>query len=422
MLQNGKSNGSDHANGHANGRTNRSILPVVIAGAGPVGCAIALYLARQDIPVILLEAGKDLPEDLRASTFHPPTLDLLDQLELTEKLIPQGLLVHDYQYRDRRTNEIAKFDFTALKGETNHPYRLQCEQFKMTRTVVELLKDYPHAEVHFNTKVKGYRRTGDVVRVLCFKDSEEVHIEGSYLIGTDGADSIVRQSSGIKFEGLTYPERFLVVSTKYPFEDFFEDLSYVNYVSDPNEWCVILKTLDLWRVLIPTDPEAHPDELLSDAFIEQRLQRLAPKDDPYKIAHRTLYRVHQRVAETYRPERNILLAGDAAHINNPLGGMGMNGGLHDAFNLAEKLTQIIKFGGDEDALLDLYDRQRRGICVDFIQKHTLKNKALMEATDVDVQTARQKEFMKASCDPVLKKAFLLRTSMINCLKDSYEIA
>ena len=157
MLQNGKSNGNGHANGHANGRTNRSILPVVIAGAGPVGCAIALYLARQDIPVILLEAGEDLPEDLRASTFHPPTLDLLDQLELTEKLIPQGLLVHDYQYRDRRTNEIAKFDFTALKGETNHPYRLQCEQFKMTRTVVELLKDYPHAEVHFNTKVKGYR-------------------------------------------------------------------------------------------------------------------------------------------------------------------------------------------------------------------------------------------------------------------------
>ena len=151
------------------------------------------------------------------------------------------------------------------------------------------------------------------------------------------------------------------------------------------------------------------------------MQRLAPKEEPYKIAHRTLYRVHQRVAETYRPERNVLLAGDAAHINNPLGGMGMNGGLHDAFNLAEKLTEIIKFEGDQDALLDLYDRQRRGICVEFIQKHTLKNKALMEATDVDVQTARQREFMKASVDPVLKKAFLLRTSMIDCLKDSYEI-
>jgi 3-(3-hydroxy-phenyl)propionate hydroxylase len=247
-------------------------------------------------------------------------------------------------------------------------------------------------------------------------------MEGSYLIGTDGANSVVRQSSGLKFEGLTYPERFLVVSTTYPFEDFFEDLSFVNYVSDPDEWCVLLKTLSLWRVLIPTDPAATPDELLSDSFIEERLQRLAPKDAPYEIAHRTLYRVHQRVAETYRPEKNVLLAGDAAHINNPLGGMGMNGGLHDAFNLAEKLTQIIKHNGDEDLLLDLYDRQRRGICVDFIQKHTLKNKALMEATDVDIQTSRQKEFMKASSDPVLKKAFLLRTSMIDCLKESYEIA
>ena len=417
-----QTNGSGQTNGHKNKTDGMSDKPVIIAGAGPVGCTIALYLVQQDIPVILLEADSDLPEDLRASTFHPPTLDLLDQLGVTDKLIAQGLLVHDYQYRDRRTNEVAKFDFTTLKDETKHPYRLQCEQFKMTRTVVEMLKDYPKATVHFDTKLKGYRRIGDTVRVLCFQNGEEVLMEGSYLIGTDGANSVVRQSSGLKFEGLTYPERFLVVSTTYPFEDFFEDLSFVNYVSDPDEWCVLLKTLSLWRVLIPTDPAATPDELLSDSFIEERLQRLAPKDAPYEIAHRTLYRVHQRVAETYRPEKNVLLAGDAAHINNPLGGMGMNGGLHDAFNLAEKLTQIIKHNGDEDLLLDLYDRQRRGICVDFIQKHTLKNKALMEATDVDIQTSRQKEFMKASSDPVLKKAFLLRTSMIDCLKESYEIA
>jgi len=418
----GKSNGNDHTNGYEKGKEGLSSAPVIIAGAGPVGCALALYLVKKNIPIILLELEKDLPEDLRASTFHPPTLDLLDQLQLTEKLIPQGLLVHDYQYRDRRTNEIAKFNFTSLIGETKHPYRLQCEQFKMTRTVVELLKDYPHANVRFETKVKGYRQHDKGVRVLCANQNDEIHLDGSYLIGTDGANSIVRQASGVKFEGLTYPERFLVVSTKYPFENYFDNLSYVNYVSDPNEWCVILKTVDLWRVLVPTEPEADPDILLSDAFIEDRLQRLAPKAEPYEIAHRTLYRVHQRVAETYRPERKILLAGDAAHINNPLGGMGMNGGLHDAFNLGEKLTQIIKHGEDEDVLLDQYDRQRRGICVDFVQKHTLRNKALMEATDINVQTARQQEFMKACSDPVLTKAFLLRTSMIDCLKDSYEIA
>ena len=155
MAINGKSNGK--ANG--NGAYTADIAPVIIAGAGPVGCTIALYLARQGIPITLIEAEADLPEDLRASTFHPPTLDLLDTLELTEKLIPQGLIVPDYQYRDRRTNDIAKFKMSYLEGETKHPYRLQCEQFKMTRTVVEILKDFPNATVHFNTQVKGYRET-----------------------------------------------------------------------------------------------------------------------------------------------------------------------------------------------------------------------------------------------------------------------
>ena len=418
MAINGKSNGK--ANG--NGAYTADIAPVIIAGAGPVGCTIALYLARQGIPITLIEAEVDLPEDLRASTFHPPTLDLLDTLELTEKLIPQGLIVPDYQYRDRRTNDIAKFKMSYLEGETKHPYRLQCEQFKMTRTVVEILKDFPNATVHFNTQVKGYRETDTGVNVLCFAEGDELLIEGSYLIGSDGANSVVRQSSGVKFEGLTYPERFLVVSTKHKFENYFEDLSYVNYVSDPDEWCVILKTVDLWRVLIPTDPGAKPEDLLADAFIEERLQRLAPKDTPYKISHRTLYRVHQRVAETYRPRQKVLLAGDAAHINNPLGGMGMNGGLHDAFNLAEKLLRIIRDGENEDELLDLYNRQRRGICIDFIQAQTLRNKALMEATEESVQRKRQAEFMKASSDPDLAKTFLLKTSMIDCLKDSFAIA
>ena len=395
--------------------------PVVIVGAGPAGCLCALYLAQQNVPVVLLEAEDDLPIDLRASTFHPPTLDMLDRVGLTEKLIPLGLLVHDYQYRDRRTNEIAKFSLKSLESETNHPYRLQCEQFKMTRVVIELLKDYDCAEVLFGARVTGFREHKNEVDVVFFHDGKEQRRRTSFCIGADGANSVIRQSAGVLFEGQTYPERFLVVSTEHPFENHFEDLSWVNYVSDPDEWCVLLKTVDLWRVLIPTPIGDDPEKLLSDEFIEERLQRLCPNDLPYQIHHRTLYKVHQRVAETYRVGDRVLLVGDAAHINNPLGGMGMNGGLHDAINLCDKLMEIWTQNGDVDALLDLYDRQRRGICIDFIQSHTKRNKKLMEAMDEDIQRVRQRDFMRACSDPTLEKAFLMRNSMIECLRDSYNI-
>ena len=138
----------------------------------------------------------------------------------------------------------------------------------------------------------------------------------------------MRKSAGINYGGFTYDEKFLVVSTDFPFEDVFDNLSWVNYISDPEEWCVILRTDKVWRVLFPTSPDDPDDKLLGDTHIQERLQHLYGRNENYRVRHRTLYRVHQRVAETYFRNR-VALAGDAAHINNPLGGMGMNGGLHD---------------------------------------------------------------------------------------------
>lgn len=398
------------------------MAPVLIAGAGPVGCVAALKLAQAGVPVVLFEETIELPIDLRASTFHPPTLDLLDELGLTDRLIPQGLIVREFQFRERKTGDVARFNMGRLRDETKHPYRLQCEQFKLTRTVVEMLADYPHAEVRYGVSVVGYRETNDGVDALAFDGENERRIHGSFLIGADGAASRIRQASGTKFEGLTYPERFLVVSTKFPFENYFDNLSWVNYVSDPDEWCVMLKTVDLWRIQVPTPIDADPDLLLSDDFIQSRLQRLCSKPSPYEIAHRTLYKVHQRVAETYRVGNRVLLVGDAAHVNNPLGGMGMNGGVHDAVNLTEKLIQIISHSGDLDRLLNLYDHQRRTICVNFIQSRTIENKRMMETKDEDVQAARQKNFMEIVGNPEREKKYLMESSMIDSLRSSYEMA
>lgn len=396
--------------------------PVVIAGAGPVGCTAALRLAQAGIPVMLLEALDDLPETLRASTFHPPSIDMLDELGMAQRLIEQGLICQQYQYRDRRTGEIAEFDLSVLADDTRHPYRLQAEQWKYTRLVWnELQTRYSSvATCLFNHAIKGVWQAPDGVEILVADHGEEKIIKASFLIGADGADSAVRKAAAIRFEGFTYPEKFLVASTPFPLETKFDRLALVNYVSDPEEWLVLLRTPTLWRVLIPTDPKIEDDALwLSDRWIQDRLHHMAPHDVDYEIIHRSIYRVHQRVAVTYRRGR-VMLAGDSAHINNPLGGMGMNGGIHDAWNLCEKLLQI-HHGEPIDPLLDLYDRQRRGICVRFVQEHTKNNKALMESKDPEIQRKRQADFMRAANDPELSRAFLIKTSMIQSLRDATKI-
>jgi 3-(3-hydroxy-phenyl)propionate hydroxylase len=397
--------------------------PVIIAGAGPVGCVAALRLAQAGIPVRLLEGAKELPETLRASTFHPPSLDMIEQLGLDKALIAQGLVCDKYQYRDRRTGEIAEFDLGVLKDDTRHPYRLQAEQWKLVLLIWKELQEKHSnlAEVHVNCPVKGVHQTSDGVEVLVWDNGQEKLLEGSYLIGADGADSAVRKACAIVFEGFTYPERFLVASTNFPLETKFDRLALVNYVSDPEEWLVLLRTPSVWRVLIPTDPKIEDDALfLSDRWIQDRLHHMAPHDRDYEISHRTIYRVHQRVARTWHRGR-VLLAGDAAHLNNPLGGMGMNGGIHDAWTLTDKLIQVHR-GGDAAALLAQYDRQRRTICTKFVQEHTINNKRLMESKDPDVQKKRQAEFMRDASDPALARKFLLRTSMIQSLRDEAAIA
>ncbi|MGJ8668745.1 MAG: FAD-dependent oxidoreductase [Oceanococcus sp.] len=396
--------------------------PIVIAGAGPCGSVLALYLARQNIPVVLLEKYPELPRDLRASTFHPPTLEMLDDLGVAQTMIDKGLVADRYQYRDRRTEEVAEFNMDLIAGETRFPFRLQLEQYEMTHILNEELKRYPHVQVLFDHEVIDSTQDAEGVTVEITRPEGITTIRTPFLVGSDGASSNVRKSANIGFGGFTYDEMFLVVSTPFAFEDVFDNLSYVNYVSDPDEWCVILRTEKLWRVLIPVFPKTQEDvtQLLSEEHVQARLKHLHARDVPYEIGHRTLYKVHQRVSDTYVSGR-ITLAGDACHINNPLGGMGMNGGIHDAYNLAEKLTDIIKNGTDYQERFALYDRQRRELAVRFVQEHTINNKKLMESTDPEIQNKRQKMLMETAADPVKAKAFIQERAMIDCLRESLAV-
>lgn len=392
---------------------------VIIVGAGPVGCCAALILSDAGIPVTMLEAAPSLPEDMRASTFHPPTLDLLDRFGISQKLIEQGLITPKFQLRDRKEGLIAEFDLAGIADCTNHPYRVQAEQYKLTNIIVDMLKAYPDTEVRFNARVKDVKQDDDGVEVIFDENGETRSLRGSYLIGSDGTRSAVRQAVGIDYPGFTFPEMFITASVAEDVTKTVPDMGHVCYISDPDEWCALIHAPNMWRFLLPTKPDTDRDYALSDEYIQPRVQDFGKFGHEVKIIHRTRYDVHQRVADDYRKGR-VLLAGDSAHCNNPVGGMGMNGGVQDAFNLADKLVDIINNGASED-LLDKYTRQRREIAIEFVNAQTYRNKKALEERDPEVRRKHQEDLRAIAADPKRTRELLLQTAMINAVRRSEAI-
>ncbi len=399
---------------------------VIVAGAGPTGAVAAWALASAGVDVILVEAHPDAPEDMRASTFHPPTLEMLEALGLREALEAQGLRAPVYQYRNRASGEVLSFDLGEVGDVLRYPYRLQCEQFKLSRLVAGLLERHPHGRVLHGHRVTGVAQDGAGVTVTAETGEGDergtVQVRADYLIAADGAGSTIRKAVGIPFDGFTYPEKFLTLSTAYPAERHFSDLANVSYMADRLEWCVLLRVPTLWRVLVPAAADDPDEALRSDERRRQVFTGLFGADGgEADTHHRTVYRVHQRVARTFRQDR-VLLAGDAAHLNNPLGGLGMNSGIHDVVNLAAKLVRIIGEGEDPDPLLDRYDRQRRTVMNEFVQRQTISNKRAMEAGTAEAQREGQARLAAILADGDARRDYLLQQSMYASLQQERAIA
>jgi 3-(3-hydroxy-phenyl)propionate hydroxylase len=391
---------------------------VVISGAGPAGAVAAYRLASRGIDVVLLEAHFECPEDLRASTFHPPTLDMMEELGFLDVLEAQGLRAPVYQYRNRRTGEVLSFDLTEVADALKHPYRLQCEQYKLARLGAERVAASGHGRVLFSHRMTHFDQDADGVTVHVETPIGIQTIRADYLIGAEGANSITRKWLGVAFAGFTFAEKFLTLSTQYPMENHFEDLAQVNYMADAQEWCVLLRTPSVWRVLVPAAENQSDAELKGDAKKNAVFDGLMGDGASIVTEHRTIYRVHQRVAEKYDHGR-VILMGDAAHLNNPLGGFGMNSGVHDAWNLSDKLTQILLEGGDAPALLGRYDRQRRTVMSEFVQAQSISNKKAMESQD----TQREFQDMLEAIlkDDEQRRAYLLKQAMVPSLEREAEI-
>jgi 2-polyprenyl-6-methoxyphenol hydroxylase-like FAD-dependent oxidoreductase len=387
---------------------------VIVAGAGPVGLVTALRLANAGIAVTLIEREPALQRDLRASTLHPPTLEMLDTLGLTEPLLAQGLEAPTWQVRRHETHEKAVFDLAVIAGDTRYPFRLQCEQWKLCELAMARAEAHAGIELYMGGTLEAVSQDDTGVQArISDNDGETRVLRGRFLVAADGSRSTVRSLLELGFEGLTYPETTILVTTHFPFEEHLPELSNVNYVWIKGGTFSLLRLPDLWRCSVYAAAGETTEEALEPAGIQQKLRRIVPSQDHFEILEIRPYRIHQRIIEHYRIGR-ILLAGDAAHINSPSGGMGMNCGIHDAFNLTDKLARV--YAGESEALLDLYSRQRQPIAKEEILGQAHRNRTRMLEPDEEARTRALRDLQATVADPERAREYLLRSSMITGLR------
>jgi 3-(3-hydroxy-phenyl)propionate hydroxylase len=392
---------------------------VIIAGGGPVGLIAGLMLGRAGVDVTLCDMGDILYQHPRAATIHPATLDMLDDLGVYQLIEPQGIICPIVNYYDQQ-ELLASFDHGILADETRHPWVLQCEQDKLSRTLFEMARDVPKLTIRTLTEVVDCTQSADGIEVeVKNPDGTLERMRADYLIGADGARSTVRKRVGIEFEGFTYGERFMIIGSTYDFAQ--AGYAYRNYISDPVEWYNLFKISwkgppGVYRLVVPLKLDEVLDESRMMEVCQRKFQRFHPRSQPYEIVIHDSYVVQQRVAATFRKGR-ILLAGDSAHLNSPIGAMGMNSGIHDAVSLATNLLRVLD-AEEGDEALDRYVRQRRHVAVKHVQTATIANKQAMEQRDPETRRRYREDMQRAAEDPVLAKTFLMRTSLIDSLRDA----
>jgi 3-(3-hydroxy-phenyl)propionate hydroxylase len=384
---------------------------VIVVGGGPVGLCLANLLGEAGIETLVLEAETETPTDLRASTFHPPTLEMLDRLGVTQSLIEQGMICPTWQVRSHPSGERAVFDMSVLADETAYPFRLQCEQWKLSRLLDAQLRQRQNVQIAFAHQVVDVHQDTTSAWVDAETPNGRQTYRAAYVIGCDGVRSTVRRGAGLTLSGKTYPGTTLIATTAFPFHEHLEGLSVVSYCWKEGGHFSLLRVPSQWRVGIFPRDDIPLEEQLTPEAINASLQEIVPRAEPYDVIEKRSYVVHMRIVPTYRAAR-ILVAGDAAHINSPAGGMGLNGGLHDAFCLADCLIDVLK-GGAAPSHLDLYDRKRRPIAYDEILLQSDKNRARMAETDPAKRRAILNDLKAVTADPVRMKAHLMKSSMFD---------
>lgn len=381
---------------------------VVVAGAGPVGLSTALFLVERGFAVTVLEKLPALAEDMRASTFHPATLDLLEPRGIAARIADEGHRARQWQYLRLDIRDAAVFDLGVLAGETAHPYRLQCEQFRLTRAIAERLRNEPLFDIHFGAELVGLDATGDGIEIEATGKGGPMRVRGDYLVGADGAASAVRRLLGMDLVGTTYPKTSITVVVDFPFDMHLPDMLFVNYVWTADDHYSLMRISRHWRTgFSPVDGQSI-EEALATTNVRRRLARIVSAAGDASIVHVGAYTIQRRVADTFRTGR-VLLAGDAAHLNSPAGGMGMNSGIQDGYSLARALHAA--FSGDDTAL-DRYAAVRREVAIGEVHAQSDRNYRRHREKDPVQREAIWRELKAVTADRQRMKDYLMESAMI----------
>lgn len=327
---------------------------VIVVGAGPIGLLTAFGLAREGTRVTILEAEEQFNDKPRALVYHYPVLPHLERLGLLSDCVAEGFLRQSFGWRIHSTGEMIEW---AWSPEGMGGQALHLHQGLLSKVLARHASKLPNVKILLRTKLVACRQSQSGVLAEIEGPNGPAVLEGDYLVGADGANSTVRRNVlNLEFLGTTWPERYVATNTRI-------DLSSRGYPKsvmqlDQKHGAIICKIAepDLWRVTFVEDPEL-PVEGLEDRIAAMFINHLP--DLPYEVLAYSPYRMHQRIADRMRVGR-ILLVGDAGHVTNPTGGLGLTGGMFDAFALIEAMNRVIHDGAD-DEILEFYDRDRRRV-------------------------------------------------------------
>ncbi|GBQ22096.1 FAD-binding monooxygenase protein [Gluconacetobacter sacchari DSM 12717] len=377
---------------------------VIICGAGPVGLVTALCLGRAGVSVCVLEKRETINVASRASTFHPPTLDILDRLGLLEPVRGRARVVRGAQYRTV-AGPFARFAFDTLADLTAHPYRMHVEQAEIARAALEALERLPHVRLLFGADVLSVESAGGSAAVRFRHDGREQDRTADFVLVANGAGSALREGLGIGFDGRAYPGEVLRVITRASMAEYIPGLDGVTYLFDGNRSISLLEMHDCWRVILRPADAALAETRRDRAWVEAVLRDVLPPGiDMPPVDGWDLYRASRRLAERYAVGR-VVLIGDVAHVTNTRGGMNMNCGIHDGCVVANAIVRALASG---DAAPVPAAAERR---------HRVGATLLAERTDRSVgDLSRWAARVRAIADdPWEARAFLIETSMLDMI-------